>query len=51
MKGNMQLGPDVAGITIAVLVFALVLATVAIFWQAQTIAKQQAVIKMQLENQ
>ena len=50
MKGNTQLGSDVAGITIAVLVFLLIGACIALFWEAQVIAKQEAVIRMQLEG-
>ena len=50
MNGQKQLSPDVAGVTIAVLVFLLMGACVALFWQAQVIAKQEAVIQMQLEN-
>jgi hypothetical protein len=50
MNGQKQLSPDVAGVTIAVLVFLLLGSLVAIFWEAQVIAKQEAVIRMQLEG-
>lgn len=47
-------GPDVSetasGIVIAALVFLLCLATIGMFWQAQIIAKQKAVIVMIQEN-
>lgn len=48
-------GPDVSetasGVVIAVLVFLLCAATICIFWQAQIIAKQHAVIHMLTEGQ
>ena len=50
MNGQKQLSPDVAGVTIAVLVFLLLGSLVAIFWEAQVIAKQEAVIHMQMEG-
>lgn len=46
----MKLSKTVEGITIGALVFLLMLACVAIFWEAQTIAKQEAVIRMQLDG-
>ena len=50
MKGNMQLGPNATGVTIAVLVFLLLGSLVAIFWEAQVIAKQEAVIHMLMDG-
>ena len=50
MNGQKQLSPDVAGVTIAVLVFLLLGSLVAIFWEAQVIAKQEAVIHMQMDG-
>lgn len=48
-------GPDVSetasGVVIAVLVFLLCLATIGMFWQAQVIAKQRAVIQMLTDGQ
>lgn len=45
-----QLSKTADGITIAVLVFLLAWSCIAIFWEAQTIAKQQAVIHEMLER-
>ena len=50
MSRSTQLSPDIAGLTIAVLVLALIGAVIGLYWQAQVIAKQEAVIRMQMEG-
>jgi hypothetical protein len=50
MKRNMQLRQDVASATIGILVGLLIFSCIAIFWEAQIIAKQEAIIRMQLEG-
>lgn len=46
MSLNPKVSETTTGLVIAVLLFALTLSAIAVFYQAQVIAKQQSVIQM-----
>ena len=48
---NSQISATTEGIVIAVLIFFLVCSCIAIYWEAQVIAEQQAAIQYLLEGQ